>query len=205
MVSSASVDKLDDEVIAHRRQDGGDFNFHADVGPHQAVDDAEHGGGLVADDLFAHRQVGGRIVTAGDPLAHVDNVGELGAGLAERPFDIGPALPGFVGEVLRHGAVFAQAGRAGDENQCAAATGYGDGISVFGDVSGHPGVDRGNSGHLKTPWCEVFCCVTATSSDVFRDDHSARLVTCDDVREGGGGLIQAAGTRSRHAQPTGGE
>jgi hypothetical protein len=38
----------------------------------------------------------------------------------------------------------------------------------------------------------------ATSLDVFRDDHSAGLVACDDLCEGGGGLVQAAGTRGRH-------
>ena len=114
---------------------GDDFDFHAHVGPHQPVDDAEHGGGLVVDDLFAHRQVGGHIVTVGEPLAHVDNVGELGADLAERVFDVGPALPGFVGEVLRRGAVFAQPGRPGDENLCAAA-GYGESVGVGADVSG---------------------------------------------------------------------
>jgi hypothetical protein len=37
----------------------------------------------------------------------------------------------------------------------------------------------------------------------FRDDHSAWLVACDDLCEGGGGLIQAAGTRGWHAQPMG--
>ena len=47
------------------------------------------------------------MVTVGEPLAHVDNVGELGAGLAECFLDVGPALPRFFGEVLRRGAVFA--------------------------------------------------------------------------------------------------
>ena len=37
------------------RQDGGDFDFHAQVRPHQPVDDAEHGGRLMVDGLFAHR------------------------------------------------------------------------------------------------------------------------------------------------------
>jgi hypothetical protein len=75
-------------------------------------------------------------------LAHVDDVGELGADLAERVFDVGSALPGFVGEVLRRGAAFAQLGRSGDENLCA-ATGYGDSVGVGTDVSGYSGEDRG--------------------------------------------------------------
>ncbi|WP_297796584.1 hypothetical protein [Mycobacterium sp.] len=45
--------------------------------------------------------------------------------------------------------VLAQPRRSGDENLCA-ATGYGDGVGVGADVSGHFGDDRGNGGRLKT-------------------------------------------------------
>ena len=83
-------------------------------------------------------------------------IANASSGLGERVFDVGPALPGF-GEFLRRCAVFAQPGRSGDENLCAAATGYDDCVRVFGDVSGHPGEDRGNGGHRETPWwCEAF-------------------------------------------------
>jgi hypothetical protein len=68
---------------------------------------------LVVNELLAHRQVGIQNVAAGEP-AHVDNDGEIGAGFSERVFDVGPALPGFVAEVRRRGAVGEQPGSSGD-------------------------------------------------------------------------------------------
>src|SRR4029079_1043772 len=97
-------------------KDGDDFDFHPQVRPNETVDDAEHGGGLVVDGVLAHREVGGHMVTAAEPLAHVDNVGELGASLGERVLDVGPALPRFVGEVFRRCAIFTYPRCSGNEN-----------------------------------------------------------------------------------------